>query len=166
MTTTQPIDDRLDKAWTKTTAAEEAHGWDSKQRAEAWDTYRRIHGELEEGRAASIGRGITESGNVFSSLETETIRSECEWALDDLHGLSISEADKLEFVAVHARALAEEPLKVKVLSGWYVDSGLVGGETVVDGIVGRAIDEAIETLIPYVRTVHPKWAETVMGGGS
>lgn len=61
-------------------------------------------------------------------------------------------AEDLELIGERfTRGILSEPLRIKVLRGMYAEHRVQDTVPVDDGIVGRAVDEAVETLKPYMQ---------------
>lgn len=76
-------------------------------------------------------------------------------------GVRDTEADLVEdLVRFFTASLCREPLTVKALRAVYLEYGF-GDEPPKDGILSRALDEAMATAMPYVRQRSPGLAADI-----
>lgn len=120
---------------------------------EAFEEFADVLEAQRVGRLRAITRGLSKAGLHLSALETETVELEAHLAVDHLDGIEgADEETKLAFLERLTELLAQEPLRVKVLSALLAEERMTDRVAVSDGILGRKVNEALATMAPYMQS--------------
>ena len=84
---------------------------------------------------------------------------------DFFRGVDIDDEKKLGLAEKYARMVAEEPLRLKALAAYYLEN-TTHDRGVAGGILDRAVGQAIDMLMPYMRASQPQWARVILDGES
>lgn len=113
--------------------------------------FSRLEDEYKEKVRAAVAQGIEDrNGNLgpLTDLEREAVHTSVDRILDyDERGL----ADPVRFAAEWARLVAGDALMVKLELAYNLEMDLTDGHSVSGGILGSALDEVIDQLLPYAQ---------------
>ena len=164
--------DRMTTAYRAMTEARDAQDGDAFQAA--FDELHAAEEERDAVRRAAIDRGLEECAKrgesqgypdrTLNTLEREAITSylmrlievleeEGRAELPDLG----TEEGRLHFVENYAGYLGESPLFAKLFAAYNIEMDVTDGLAIADGVVGRAVDRAIEDLLPYATAGGGGW---------
>jgi cation transport regulator ChaB len=133
----------------------------------AFDEWKTAEDERDEARREAVGRGIDTSRGVgdFDTLSrvalTQHVTRLIEVLEDRTRGDGMpdlsTEEGRLEFAEDYAGYLADGPLFAKLIAAYFIESDVTDGLPIPNGVVGRAIDRAIEELLPYATAGGGGW---------
>lgn len=111
------------------------------------EAFMRLEAEQEASRAEAIERGLRDS--TLSTIERAGIKTLVGLLVDACEEVEMPEASVLRLCESWATMLAEDPIRAKIEVAYNLDADAAGGESAPGGILDRALDDVIATLIPY-----------------
>lgn len=119
--------------------------------AQDFETFSKLSDEQRENFKVAVRRGILRSGAELGELEREGLDAFVDRVRDhtEASSVDIDHESVLALCESLAESWAREPLVRKLFAAYEVEWRVTDDNALADGLVGQAIDSAIETLRPY-----------------